>query len=61
MLDALGIAQKEMNEALQRARYESRECQNLLRLVRACRKKRTAKKASNAPRGLTQWVGLIFA
>ncbi len=44
VFDALGITEKELNDALQRARTESAECQNLLKLVRACRKKRTAQK-----------------
>jgi len=38
MLDALGITQKEMKEALQRAHSESAECQSLRKLVRACRR-----------------------
>jgi hypothetical protein len=43
MLGVLGITEKAMNEALQRARSESLKRQSLLKLVHACRKKHTSK------------------
>ncbi len=43
MLGVLGITEKAMNEALQRARSASVKRQSLLKLGRAARKKHTAK------------------
>jgi hypothetical protein len=44
MLETLGITRKEMNEALRKAGGDNAECHYLWELVRANRKKRTARR-----------------